>query len=166
MSGRRHKKLNLLIKFSDSIFIKFDVKAYLRWTCIQNKLAYKVPFYFKLFSCLADVKRPKFCSALSHWNPTRAPPWAGCWADSTSRPVGSFYTIRKLNLCLKTDISKTAWINAWWGVEFEQINAGWAWLIIVSDNKFAFSTCEKYIVLWAAEIYWATNFCSYLPNKG
>ena len=40
MSGRRHKKLNLLIEFS--IFIKFYFKAYWRLTCIQNKLAYYV----------------------------------------------------------------------------------------------------------------------------
>ena len=40
MSGRRHKKLNLLIEFS--IFIKFYFKAYWRWICIQNKLAYYV----------------------------------------------------------------------------------------------------------------------------
>ena len=31
-------------------------------------------------------------------------------------------------------------------------NAGWAWEIIVSDNESAFSSCEKYIVLWAGEI--------------
>ena len=60
MSGRQHKKLNLLIVFSNSIFIKFDVKAYWRWTCIQNKLAYKVSFYFMLFICHPDVKRLKF----------------------------------------------------------------------------------------------------------
>ena len=40
MSGRRHKKLILLIEFS--IFIKFYFKAYWRWICIQNKLAYYV----------------------------------------------------------------------------------------------------------------------------
>ena len=34
--------------------------------------------------------------------------------------------------------------------EFEQINnAGWTWEIVVSDNKFVFSNCEKYTVLWA-----------------
>ena len=38
MSGRRHKKLNLLFKFSNSIFVKFYIKAYWPWTCIQNRL--------------------------------------------------------------------------------------------------------------------------------
>ena len=32
---------------------------------------------------------------------------------STSRPSGTFYNFGKFNLCSKTDISKTAWINAW-----------------------------------------------------
>ena len=26
---------------------------------------------------------------------------------------------------------------------FEQINASWVWEIIVSDNKFVFTSCEK-----------------------
>ena len=60
MSDRQHKKLNLLINFPNSIFIKFDVKAYWRRTCIQNKLAYKVSSYFKVFIYLPDIKRPKF----------------------------------------------------------------------------------------------------------
>ena len=32
---------------------------------------------------------------------------------STSRPPPTLYNVQKLNLCSKTDISKTAWINAW-----------------------------------------------------
>ena len=39
MSSRWHKKLNLLIEFSNSTFKKFHFKAYWCWTCIQNKLA-------------------------------------------------------------------------------------------------------------------------------
>ena len=39
MSGRRHKKLNLLIQFLNSIFIKLYFETYRHWTCIQNKLA-------------------------------------------------------------------------------------------------------------------------------
>ena len=46
MSGRKHKKLNLLIEFSNSIFIKFYLKASWCWTCIQNKLAMFEAFYF------------------------------------------------------------------------------------------------------------------------
>ena len=33
--------------------------------------------------------------------------------------------------------------------EFEQRNVCSAWEKVVSDNKFVFSNCEKYIVLWA-----------------
>ena len=40
----------------------------------------------------------------------------------------------------------------------------WSREIIVSDKEFAFSNCQKYIVLWPGEIYWATSFHSYLPN--
>ena len=42
MSGRRHKILNLLIESSNLIIVKICFKAYWHWTCIQNKLAYKV----------------------------------------------------------------------------------------------------------------------------
>ena len=40
MSGRRHRKLSLLIEFLKSIFIKYYFKASWCWTCIQNKSAY------------------------------------------------------------------------------------------------------------------------------
>ena len=40
MGGRRHKKLNLVVEFSNSIFIKFYFKAYWDSICIQNKLSY------------------------------------------------------------------------------------------------------------------------------
>ena len=54
------KKPNLLIEFSNSIFIKFYFKAYWCWTCIQNKSAYYVS---SILSCLfPDVKRPTFFS--------------------------------------------------------------------------------------------------------
>ena len=33
--------------------------------------------------------------------------------------------------------------------ELKQVNAGWLWEHIVSDNKFFFSNSEKWIVLWA-----------------
>ena len=39
MSGGWQKNLNLLIKFSNSVFIKLYYKGYWQ-TCIQNKLAY------------------------------------------------------------------------------------------------------------------------------
>ena len=48
--------------------------------------------------------------------------------------------------------------------EFEQVNSSCAWETIVSDNEFAFSDCEKCIVLWAGTVCWATNFHNYSPN--
>ena len=38
--------------------------------------------------------------------------------------------------------------------EFKQINASFAGETIVSDNKFAFSNCEKYIALCAGTTCW------------
>ena len=48
---------------------------------------------------------------------TKALPWTRCGAYSTSRPPPSFYSIQKLNLCSKTDISETAWINAYQDIQ-------------------------------------------------
>ena len=38
-------------------------------------------------------------------------------------------------------------------VEFQQIDVVWSCDILVSDNKFVFSNCEKYTVLWAGKIF-------------
>ena len=47
MSGRPHKKLNLVIEFSNSTFIKFYFKAcWCLKICIRNKCAYKAFFLF------------------------------------------------------------------------------------------------------------------------
>ena len=35
--------------------------------------------------------------------------------------------------------------------------------LLVSDNKFAFSNCQKYTVLWAGKICWATCFHIHSP---
>ena len=61
-------------------------------------------------------KRPKIFRVFISWTLIRGLPWTHCRAYSTSRPPTAFYNIWKLNLCSKTDISKTAWINAWWSV--------------------------------------------------
>ena len=58
MFSRWYKKPNLLIKFSNSIFIKFCLKTYWYWTCIQS-LSF---FYFKLFICPSDAKKNNFFS--------------------------------------------------------------------------------------------------------
>ena len=41
---------------------------------------------------------------------------------------------------------------------------GWTWETIVSCNKFLFSNCGKYIVLWTENICQATCFHPYSPN--
>ena len=48
--------------------------------------------------------------------------------------------------------------------KFGQINDAAVWEIVVSDNKFFFSCFEKYIVLWAGKICWATAFHLYSSN--
>ena len=40
-------------------------------------------------------------------------PRTGCIAYSTLKSVPAFYNIQNFNLCSETDISKTAWVNAW-----------------------------------------------------
>ena len=55
MSSRQLKKLNLLIEFCNSIFIKFYFHAYqnkLPSSLLQNKLACHILFYFKLLFTL------------------------------------------------------------------------------------------------------------------
>ena len=44
--------------------------------------------------------------------------------------------------------------------EFKQINAGWAWEMVVSGNKFVFSNCEIYIIVWVGKIF--CTVCLYL----
>ena len=58
-------------------------------------------------------KNPIFSEVLPHWTPTRPPQLTRCGAYSTSRPPLTFCNIQKLNLCSKTDIAKTACLNAW-----------------------------------------------------
>ena len=140
MSVGRLKNLNLLIEFSNSIFIK-------------SLLCF---FYFKLFICFPDVKRLRFFRGFTPWTATsphtaqkmklsikdflskcdqirrklriwshllekslkenfiffvHCQRWTYCRACNISRPSLTFYNIRKLNRCSKTDISKSAWIN-------------------------------------------------------
>ena len=70
MSGRRHKILNLLIEFSNSIFIKIYFKAYWRWTCIQNKLPYKV---YSMLSYLFALQTKIFFKGFTPLNPHQGP---------------------------------------------------------------------------------------------
>ena len=65
MSGRRLKKLNLLIEFSSSILIKFYLKAYWHWICIQNKLNCIVSSILKYLFALQNVKQKQNFLVLS-----------------------------------------------------------------------------------------------------
>ena len=49
MSGRGYKILNLLIEFSNLIFIKIYFKAYWRWTCIQSKWHTKFLLFYAIY---------------------------------------------------------------------------------------------------------------------
>ena len=69
ISGRWLKKINLLIEFWNSIFIKFYFKTYWHWTYIQKKLACKVSF--KLFIYSPHEKRPKFFRGFTPKPPPR-----------------------------------------------------------------------------------------------
>ena len=89
MSIRQHKKLNL--------------HKILFWSFLALKLRWKYFFYFKLFICPPDVKRPTSFRGYIPWTPARV--------YSTLGASSAFYNIQKLNLTSKRDISKTAWIT-------------------------------------------------------
>ena len=88
MSSRQHKKLNLLIEFSNSIFRKFYFKAYWHWTYIQYKIGYYVSSILNHLFVLqmSNVKRSKDFKALPTEPLLRLPPWTHCRAYSISRP--------------------------------------------------------------------------------
>ena len=65
ISGRSLKKLNLLIEFWNSIFIKFYFKACWDWTCIQKKLACKVSFILSYLFVLQMKKILKYFRGFS-----------------------------------------------------------------------------------------------------
>ena len=63
ISGKWLKKLNLLIEFWNSIFIKFYFKAYCNWTCIQKCFRGFTPnpnqsFAMDLLRSLQHLKMP------------------------------------------------------------------------------------------------------------
>ena len=113
MSGRQHKKTQSY-ECPNSIFIKFYFKAYWKLTCIHNRLADSF-FYFKLFICSPDVKRSNLFRDFIPPNPYQGFTMTQLWSLQHLQipPPPRFYTIQKLNLPSKRDISKTAWINAW-----------------------------------------------------
>ena len=78
-------------------------------------------FYFKLFICPPDVKRPNFFRGFTTRNLTRALPWTQCRAYNTSRPPPAFYNNfviifheieHSKTQSLFKNFSKIAWINA------------------------------------------------------
>ena len=87
ISGRRHKKLNLLTEFWNSIFIIFFLKRIkTKWlrACIQNKSACYVLFCFKLFP--PGIKRflplyppLRLCTCRKAYSASRPPPLFVGW---------------------------------------------------------------------------------------
>ena len=70
-------------------------------------------FYFKLFICPPNVKRPKYFRDFTPWNPTRALSCTSRHLTAPQRPPLAFYNNQKPKICSKMSFSKTAWINAW-----------------------------------------------------
>ena len=70
--------------------------------CLQNFLC------FKLFICPFALKRQKLFQVFT---PKLPPMFHHEALDLETQPA--FYNIQKLDLCSKTEVSKTAWINAW-----------------------------------------------------
>ena len=116
MFGRRHKKLFWVFKLNlHKVLFQsiWTLNMHLRWIHLLGFLAiYLSSRYIKA----------KILKGFTLWTHTRAPSWTCCGAlQHLSRPPPKFYNnfvivfheidIRKLNLCSKTDISKTAWIN-------------------------------------------------------
>ena len=123
ISSRRHKKLNLLIEFWNSIFRKFYFEAY------QNKLASSLhskwisllwSFLFYTIIYPPDVKRsgalpPDPPLGLHHGLTTKltVPPDPHLHCRIILWSFFLKYNIRKLSLLSKMDISKTTHINHW-----------------------------------------------------
>ena len=113
MSGRRHKKLNLQIEFSNSLFIKFYLKH------IGVKLAFKINLLIRFFVFQAIYLSSR-CKKTKHFQGLYPLPMnhhQGLAMNSLrslyhlkSPPV--FYNIQNSNLFSKTSIIKTACINA------------------------------------------------------
>ena len=83
MSVIRHKKLNSLIEFSISIFIKFYFKAFWQLKFCSKFIGLLSFLYFKLFICPSGVKRPKSFRIFTPWTLTKALLWIHCVAYST-----------------------------------------------------------------------------------
>ena len=69
-------------------------------------------FYFKLFYLYSRCKKANMFQDFTPWTPIMAQPWTYWGAYNTSRSPLAFCNIQRPSLCSKTDISKTAWINA------------------------------------------------------
>ena len=129
MPGKQHKILNLLIKFqteSSYNFILKHIKTAHKNGMVLNVRSKEISllgfFYFNLLICPPDVKRPTFFKVLTPELPPRlhheqtaeltTPPDSPPAFHNHLMIVCHEKEIRKLNLCSKTEISKTASINA------------------------------------------------------
>ena len=113
MSVRRPKNSNLLIEFLNLIFIKSYFKAYWHWTCIQIKFPCKVSSIVSYLFVLQIVKDQHFLGVLPNEAPPKLQHEIVAELTVPQEPPTAFNNIWKFNLHSKTDISKTAWINAW-----------------------------------------------------
>ena len=85
-----------------------DYMMYGSWNMVHNRWTDRKS---DIWRWMPYLKRSNFFRGFT---PTRALPWTHWGAYNTSRPPPAFYNIWKFNLCSKTVISKTAWINAWY----------------------------------------------------
>ena len=106
MSGRWHKKLNLLFEFSYSILIKFNY----------------IFFYFKLFIWPPFVKNNNFLGFYT-WHPHQGSAMNLLQSLQHLENPPPFYTIWKF--CWKMNISRTVWVNACVGTLLLSFKAFW-----------------------------------------
>ena len=78
----------------------------------SNKFNLQGFFYFKLFICPPDGKRPKCFGDFTPWTPTGLCHEPGAKLTTPQDTKLSSTTFENSIFVQKTDISKTAWINA------------------------------------------------------
>ena len=129
MPIRRSKKLNLLIAFSNLIStILFQSILALNLHSKQINLGF---FYFKLFICPPDVKRPKSFRYFTPWIPNKTPPWTVEEFTAPRDPDLRFTTFTNSIFVQKTDISKSAWKNACHPIKYLVIGNVYAFILLI-----------------------------------
>ena len=126
---------------------------HLKWTSLLGF------FFFKLFLCSPDVKMQKHFQGLCHmkshqsYEPAAeltAPPNPHPHLKMISRSFFMKQNNRKLNLCSKTDTSKTAWINAWnRNSGFTCTSSNFLWYLFLLITKLPPPPKKKKVFRWA-----------------